>query len=122
MSQDFSRFLLREFVHWNLFIHRNQFPYLGRCYAWAKRDVDSVVEMNLHENLELFREIIPLYDKAIKDFLGVNSGRLNLAVLGNESPHLHAHLIPRLSTTFTRYDISFSDPNPGGNYAPYPKK
>ncbi len=35
---------------------------------------------------------------------------------------MHAHLIPRYHSPRLVHGIEFVDPNPKGNYAPYPKK
>ena len=69
---------------------------------------------------ELFEEIIPTWKKAVESLYGAI--RPNVAILGNLTPHLHAHLIPRFQTPKTIHGIEFIDPNPKGNYAPYPKK
>jgi len=49
MEDEFERFKIREYNLWDLYMHENQYPYIGRCYAWAKRDADSVVDMNKQE-------------------------------------------------------------------------
>jgi diadenosine tetraphosphate (Ap4A) HIT family hydrolase len=118
---DFERFKIKQYKLWDLFIDKNQFPYLGRCYASAKRpDADVVTDMTSEEALELFGKIIPAWDRAVKELF--NHDRPNLAILGNEWRHLHAHLIPRYQTPRIFQGVEFQDPNPQGNYAPYPKR
>tara|TARA_Y100000034_G_C6690739_1_gene304136 strand:- start:75 stop:359 length:285 start_codon:yes stop_codon:yes gene_type:complete len=72
------------------------------------------------ETEELFTIIVPKWHKAISGLFG--NSRPNVAILGNEWPHLHAHLIPRFHDTKHFYGIDFKDPNPKGNYSPHPKK
>ncbi|MBN2052476.1 hypothetical protein JW756_03155 [Candidatus Woesearchaeota archaeon] len=117
----YEQFKIKNFDRWGLYLHEKQFPYIGRCYAWAIRpEADKVSDMNLDEREELFSTIIPLWEKVISEIYG--EIRPNIAIFGNETPHLHAHLIPRFYSPRKFYGIEFIDPNPTGNYAPYPKK
>ena len=117
---DFEKFKIREYNLWVLFLHKEQYPYIGRCYAWAKReDARSVSDMNLQESSELL-VIIHDWGYALHSLFGGGFWP-NLAILGNETPHLHAHLIPRHRKPIEAHGIRFEDPNPNGNYAPYPK-
>src|SRR3989344_2963560 len=118
MNLNYDQFSIKKFSNWELFLHKNQFPYIGRCYAWALReDARKITDITKEETEELFRFIIPSWDKVI--------GQLyqhtwpNVAILGNEAPHLHAHLIPRYNESVTVHEITFTDPNPKGNYSPY---
>jgi len=118
---DYDQFKIKEYTFWDLFLHVNQFPYLGRCYAWAKREeADKITEFKTGELLELFGKVIPDWNKAVYELF--QHDRPNLAILGNEATHLHAHLIPRYNTSREFQRITFTDPNPTGNYAPYPKQ
>jgi diadenosine tetraphosphate (Ap4A) HIT family hydrolase len=117
---DYELFKIKEYDTWDLFLHVNQFPYIGRTYAWAKReDADLITDINLEETAELFGKVIPAWYRAVKKLY--NHDRPNLAILGNEVPHLHAHLIPRYNSLRNFHGHNFVDQNPKGNYAPYPK-
>lgn len=117
---DYEQFKIKVYDNWDLFLDMNQFPYIGRCYAWAKREeADTVLDMNLDERKELFDDVIPSWKNAITKLYG--DFRPNIAILGNETPHLHVHLVPR-QINVKLFDIEFNDPNPKGNYAPYEKK
>ena len=117
---DYEKFKIKVFNNWDIYLNQNQFPYIGRCYAWARREeADRISDMNLDERQELFGIIIPHWENAIKILYG--DFRTNISILGNESPHLHAHLVPR-QINKTIYGVEFKDPNPKGNYAPYEKK
>ena len=118
---DYNQFLIKRFEHWELYLHKNQYPYIGRCYAAAIReDANLVTEMQEKEREELFADIIPKWHRSVQQLYG--DSRPNIAIFGNEWPHLHAHLIPRFEGTRNFYGIDFTDPNPKGNYSPYPKK
>jgi diadenosine tetraphosphate (Ap4A) HIT family hydrolase len=118
---DFRLLKIKEFEFWNLQLHQNQFPYIGRCYAWCKRDnAKSALDMNEKENAELFSKIIPSWWNAVKALY--DSERPNISCYGNEAPHLHWHLIPRFSGKRMFYSITFEDRNQKSNYAPYEKK
>jgi hypothetical protein len=120
-TPDYEQFKIKTYNFWDLYLHRNQFPYIGRCYASARRsNADLVVDMNIEESKELFSIVIPSWYDAVCSLFG--KSRPNIAILGNEWPHLHAHFIPRFLDTKHFYGIDFTDPNPKGNYSPYPKK
>ena len=117
----FEKYKIITYEHWELFLHKYQFPYLGRCYAWAKReDAKRTIDMGKTERDELFDIIIPEWDKAINELF--QHDWHNISSLGNTSPHLHWHLIPRYQSEKIFYNMKFIDPNPKGNYAPYPKQ
>ena len=119
-TDDYEQFKIKIYNLWDLYLHINQNPYVGRCYAWAKREnANFVTDMTEEETLELFHTIVPEWDSAISSLY--LHDRSNVAILGNTAPHLHAHLIPRYRTPRHLYNHVFTDPNPKGNYAPYPK-
>lgn len=117
---DREQFKLKTYNFWDLFLHEHQYPYLGRCYAWAKRDgADLVSDIDPMEMWELFQTIVPKWDFAVYKLF--NRSRPNVAILGNETPHLYAHLIPRYRTPCNYDGTIFVDPDPNGDYAPYPR-
>ncbi|MBS3124095.1 hypothetical protein J4437_05690 [Candidatus Woesearchaeota archaeon] len=118
---DYEQFKIKEFDCWSLYLHQNQYSYLGRCYASARREeANLVTEINIYEAIELTIKIIPSWYKAISRLYGASTP--NVAIFGNEWPHLHTHLIPRFKDKKEYYGIEFVDPNPQGNYSPYPKR
>ena len=96
---DYEKLKVKEYNLWDLFLHEQQHPYIGRCYVWARRgEAKKVTDMTLAEGAELFQTIIPSWDNAIKNLF--NHDWPNVAIFGNEAPlHLHAHLIPRYNTS-----------------------
>ena len=112
--------LLKEYDLWDLFLHKNQFPYLGKSYAWAKGEFKGVNQMTSNQRDELFDLIIPEWEMAVNCTYGFYW--TNVACAGNRTPHLHWHLIPRRQRPITRHGITFIDPNPEGNYSPYERR
>lgn len=120
-KNEFDYLKIYSFKQWDLFLHHNQYPYIGRCYAWAKRnEAKSLIDMNKAEREELFGVIIPLWNKIIYKILQHDLS--NFAIFTNSANHLHAHLIPRYNRTVIFKGIEFIDSNPRGNYSPYIKK
>ncbi|MBI5064875.1 hypothetical protein HZA97_01440 [Candidatus Woesearchaeota archaeon] len=118
---DYSEFLIKEYDLWDLYLHTAQYPYIGRCYAWSKREsAKEVTDMDLSETSELFEIVIPEWNNAVKELF--KHDRTNLACLCNDAKHLHWHLVPRYQKPREYGGITFEDPRPNHNYAPYPKK
>jgi len=118
---DYEQFKIKGYDNWDLYLHISQFPYIGRCYAWAKRDsAFNVMDMSAGERNELFNLVMPEWSSAIKQLFSHDTA--NLACLCNEAKHLHWHLIPRYNSPRIFYGVEFVDPNPKGNYSTYPKR
>ena len=50
MQSEFEPFKIKTYTLWDLYLHKNQFPYLGRAYAWAQREnAQKISEMNKNE-------------------------------------------------------------------------
>ena len=117
---DFSELKIKQYDFWDLYLHQNQYPYIGRCYASARREnADLATDMNFEEREELFSRVISEWAKSIEHLFG--QFRPNIACFGNEWNHLHWHLIPRYKDKIEFNGINFTDPNPNGNYSPYVK-
>ncbi len=112
-----DQFKIREYQFWDLYLHEQQYPYIGRCYAWALRD-DALrpTDMNVPERNELFDTIVPAWESAITKLFRMDWP--NIAILGNTTAHLHAHLIPRYNYPVSFRGIAFVDPQPKN--APWP--
>lgn len=76
--------------------------------------------MNVAEHEELFGVMLPAWNLAEKKLF--QHDLPNFAIFANTARHLHAHFIPRFNTPRVFAGMEFVDPNPKGNYAPYPKK
>jgi diadenosine tetraphosphate (Ap4A) HIT family hydrolase len=113
MSQDYSRFLIKDYTHWLINIHENQ-GNLGRCVVWCKRDdALDMTDATPEEQAELF-VILKELKKASYDLF--QPDWFNYAFLGNETRHLHGHFIPRYAKPRTFMGITFEDKLYGHNY------
>lgn len=120
MSQEYEKYKIKSYNYWDLYLHEHQNPYVGRCYAWAKRPAANLVgDMTTDERDELFDFIIPQWEKAANNLFKMD--RPNVSCLGNEAPHLHWHLIPRYHSPREVEGHTFFDPRPNANWSPYDK-
>jgi diadenosine tetraphosphate (Ap4A) HIT family hydrolase len=116
MKEDFQRLKIAEFKHWEVYLHGNQY-FLGRVYIWAKRgDSLDLMAITLEEREELF-EVGDLVKNALSDLFKPDI--INYAALGNITPHMHLHVIPRYSSPREFDGVNFVDGRWGKNYAPY---
>lgn len=118
---NYEQLKIETFPSWTLYLHKEQYPYLGRCYAAAIRpEAEHIAQITGPEASELNCYITPLWYQTVQKLYQADWP--NLAILGNEWRHLHAHLIPRYFSPRNFYGYEFIDPQPNKNYAPYPKK
>ena len=113
---------LKWYKYWVLYLHPNQYPYLGRCYAASIR-VEPHFSNATWEELNELSLIIEDWERAVKSIFEIDFWH-NLAIFGNDWPQNHAHFIPRYSQGFEFGGVWFEDPRPGRceSYSPYPKK
>ena len=113
MTEDFSKFLIKNYKHWTVYIHQNQ-GYLGRCVIWCKRsDAFDLTDATNEEQEELFLVSQELKDVTTKVFA---PDWFNYSFLGNETRHLHGHFIPRYAKPKTFMKLIFEDKLYGHNY------
>jgi len=113
MAKDFSKFLIKEYKHWAIYIHKNQ-GYLGRCVIWCKRDnALDLTDATIEEREELFLVLRDLKEAIMKAF---SPNWFNYSFLGNETQHLHGHFIPRYLEPKIFMDVEFEDKLYGHNY------
>jgi len=113
MAEDFSRYLIKEYKHWAIYIHENQ-GYLGRCVVWCKReDALDLTDATDEEREELFLVLRELKEAIAEVFA---PDWFNYSFLGNETRHLHGHFIPRYAKPKTFMDVKFEDKMYGHNY------
>ena len=111
--EDFSRYKIKEYNYWSIFIHSNQ-GYLGRCIVWCKREnALDLTDASTEEREELFTILRELRIAIQKVF---ELDWLNYAFLGNEARHLHGHVIPRYAKPKTFAGVVFEDKLYGHNY------
>ena len=68
----------------------DRFP--GRCILMFRDHFESLDQLPMDSTLGFVRDI-QLATRAIKKATG--AARVNISLLGNRDPHLHAHLVPR---------------------------
>ncbi|MDE1970164.1 MAG: HIT family protein [Patescibacteria group bacterium] len=113
MSDNYSKFLIKEYRYWSVYIHENQ-GYLGRCVVWCKREnALDLTEATQEEQQELFSVLTDLKNAISKVF---QPDWFNYAFLGNETRHLHGHFIPRYAKPKEFLNTTFEDKLWGHNY------
>lgn len=103
-------YIIKEYTHWTLFLHKKQNPYVGRCYAWWKKDDSQGQGENMRPS-DLSRQAVfelnqTVFDEVVDacralghqvDPYGENF-LLNMAYLANLAEHkhyMHWHFVPR---------------------------
>lgn len=76
--------------------------YPGFCRVIANRHAKEMTDLSAEERAEIFDAVVAL-ESAIRRLLFPD--KINLASLGNLTPHVHWHVIPRWKT-----DVRFPDP------------
>ena len=109
---------IKKFEHWTLTLNTNQ-SYLGRTICYLNTYKESLVELTRDEYLELL-EIIREYQNALTQLW--QPDWWNYSQLGNATPHLHIHFIPRYKGERTFDGVAFIDERLGGHYAPASQK
>lgn len=111
--EDFSKYKIRDYKYWSVFLHQNQ-GYLGRCVIWCNReDALELTDATSEEQKELFVILSELKNAIQKSF---QPDWLNYAFLGNETRHLHGHVVPRYAKPKEFYGAIFRDELYGHNY------
>lgn len=113
MEKDFSKYLVKDYQYWGVYVHENQ-SYLGRCVVWCKREnALDLADATPEEQKELFFILNDLRKASKKCF---NPDWVNYAFLGNETRHLHGHFLPRYAQPKKFEGVIFEDKLYGHNY------
>ena len=110
---DFSKYLIKKYKYWSVYIHQNQ-SYLGRCYVWCERDDANELTDASDVELKEMKIILIKTKNALTELF--KPDWFNYAFLGNETPHLHGHIIPRYAEPREYKGIRFEDKLFGRNY------
>lgn len=103
-----------EFKHWIVYLDQKQY-YLGRTFIWAKRTTaDDVATLTKAEWTEFHKILKMMKNVYMAEF---QADKINVAFLGNDAPHCHAHLVPRYKTPRILAGLIFEDKNWGHNYS-----
>ena len=111
--------VILEGEFWRVFLHGQSPYYLGRMYIWLRRDLIDLMDISTEERDELFA-----IGQKLKNALTKlsNPGLFNYTALGNETPHVHVHLIPRYDSVREFDGITFRDDQWGRNYVPFDRQ
>ena len=112
------RFDIKKYEHWTLVLNYNQ-SYLGRAICYLNTYKENLTDLTPEELLE-FQAIVKAYQSTLTQLW--EPDWWNYAQLGNETPHLHFHLIPRYKTPRTFAGEAFVDEHFGKNYVPAPER
>lgn len=112
-EQDYSQNIVKDYNYWTWLVHTNQ-GYLGRSVVWCKRkDALDLMDATPEERAELF--VILLEIKSAIE-ISFSSDWMNYAFLGNETRHLHGHIVPRYESTREFVGQGFIDKEYGHNW------
>lgn len=76
--------------------------YPAFCRVILNRHIKEMSDLEIHER-ERLMTVVFVVEQAVRDIL--RPDKINLASLGNKTPHLHWHVIPRFT-----HDRHFPDP------------
>ncbi len=116
MAVDYERFRIRNYQHWTVYLHENQY-FLGRVYIWSKRP--SLIDL-MDTTPEEWEELHKIGGEVRRGLTRAFAPDLfNWASLGNLSRRCHMHVIPRYEEPRVFGGVTFVDRRWGKNYAPY---
>jgi diadenosine tetraphosphate (Ap4A) HIT family hydrolase len=111
--KEFSHNIIKEYDYWTVLAHSNQ-GYLGRSVVWCNREsAEDLTEATEEERQELFLILVDL-KKALEQ--AFKPDVLNYAFLGNETKHLHCHVVPRYKEPREFAGQKFEDKKWGHNF------
>lgn len=112
-EKDYSKYLIKQYKFWGVYIHEYQ-NYLGRCVIWCDREDANHFTDATPAELEELQQICKDLQVAMDSLFAPDW--LNFAMLGNETPHLHCHFVPRYSEEIELYGYTFKDEEFGHNW------
>jgi diadenosine tetraphosphate (Ap4A) HIT family hydrolase len=72
--------------------------YPGFCRVILNRHVKEMTDLTPSEQIHLMQVVLSV-ERAIREV--INPDKINLASLGNKTPHVHWHVIPRMTSDAT---------------------
>ncbi|MBP9864588.1 HIT domain-containing protein [Patescibacteria group bacterium] len=113
MSKDYSNNIIKDYIFWTVSVCENQ-GYLGRCILWCKRDEAKDLCDATKEEIDELMSIIKDLKAALT--ISFQPDWFNYSFLGNETRHLHGHLVPRYEQPREYLGIKFEDKYYGHNF------
>ncbi len=120
MCQDlpeYKKYLIKKYKYWRVELYSNQ-SYLGRCVIILNRHLEDFFDITHDELNELYAITKKLRDAIKSSF---HPDLFNYASLGNDTRHVHLHVVPRYSRIVTFHGHKFEDKKWGYNYSGYDK-
>lgn len=112
-SEKYSHNIIKQYRYWTLYVHDNQ-QYLGRVYVWCRREnALDLMDATEEERKELFVILSQIKNALSTTF---KPDWFNYAFLGNETQHLHGHIIPRYAIKKEFMGQVFEDKEWGHNW------
>ncbi len=109
----YAKFLVKSYRYWSIYVHEHQ-QYLGRCVIWCQREnATDLTNATPEEFEELQQVLISIKDASVNI---LQPDWFNYSFLGNETPHLHGHFIPRYRHPKVFEGHVFKDTLYGANY------
>jgi|SRR3989344_4662542 len=103
---DFEKLLIKSYKYWDAKIHHSQ-NCIGKCLLWYKEDEEKdFLELNDEEQEEFWVVAKKLRVTLEKLF---SPDRFNYLSAGNQTPHLHFHIIPRYKDKREFNGVVFED-------------
>ena len=112
-SEKYSNNIIKQYRYWTLYVHDNQ-QYLGRVYVWCRREnALDLMDATEEERKELFVILSQIKNALSTTF---KPDWFNYAFLGNETQHLHGHIVPRYAIKKEFMGQVFEDKEWGHNW------
>ncbi len=110
--------IVKEYTFWNIELCDNQ-SFLGRCTLRCKRpEAEDVTHATAEEWAELHKIYLDMGAAVTAAF---QANYFNTAFLGNSVRQLHAHFVPRYSSTRSVAGVVFTDHLFGREYVDDPE-
>lgn len=110
-----AAWVLKPFRFWRLELSVDQ-AYLGKMLVILNRHTEDLTETSAEERAELFCVLEEA--KASLD-MAFRPDTYNYMALGNGTPHLHVHLVPRYARSIMFAGRMFRDLRWGEDYTPH---
>jgi diadenosine tetraphosphate (Ap4A) HIT family hydrolase len=114
ISPEYQKYVAGEYPHWVVLVAQRQYcP--GKVILWSREDVSELYQLSEPAWLEL-REVLHKVHEVLDTIFQPNL--FNECKLGNSTPHLHLHVIPRYDSRRTAFwrDRNYKDEFWGKNF------
>lgn len=107
-DKEYESYTLKKYDNWDLQIFANSQYFIGRSViVYRNAHVEDICEITDDALLELFKHIIPELKSALETLFSPDL--YNYTSLGNDTRHLHIHVIPRYKNPVEFNKRTFTD-------------